>query len=65
VSTSPTKTTATDTQKHVAITEDGGTSWRIIDNLTSSVTNSYGINRKNILFQYIPDSWINIPINHF
>jgi hypothetical protein len=65
VSMSPTKTTSTDTQKHVAVTEDSGTSWRIIDNLTSSLTNSYGINRQNILFQYIPESWINIPINHF
>jgi len=65
VSMSPTKVASTDTQKHVAVSEDAGNNWRIIDTLSSSQTNSYAINRQNILFENILPCWINIPINHF
>jgi len=65
VSMSPTKVASTDTQKHVAVSEDAGENWTIINALSSSVTNSYGINRQNIFFQGIPNRWVNIPINHF
>ncbi len=65
VSMSPTKVSSTDTQKHVAVTEDAGDTWRVIDSLTSTQTNSYGVNRQNVFFKGITNEWLNIPINHF
>ena len=65
VSTSPTKTTETDTQRHLAVSEDGGLTWCRIPRFSSTTTNSFGKKSQNIFFQKIPTDLINIPINHF
>ena len=65
VSTSPRKESGTDTEKHLAISDDGGETWRRIETFSSDDTNSYAIREQNILYQQIAKGWINIPINHF
>lgn len=65
VSTSPRKEAGTDADKHLALSDDGGETWRRIENFSSDDTNSYAIRERNILYQQIEKGWINIPINHF
>jgi len=64
-STSPRKESGTDTQKHLAISDDGGENWRRIEEFSSSQTNSYLIQEQNILYRNILKHFINNPINHF
>ncbi|MEQ8224891.1 MAG: hypothetical protein ABRQ37_21405, partial [Candidatus Eremiobacterota bacterium] len=65
VSTSPKKIANTDTQRHLAVSEDYGNTWRRITRFTSTVTNAFAIKEQEIFFKNILKSLINIPINHF
>jgi len=65
VSTSPRKESGTDSERHVAVSEDGGETWRRIEEHSLDLTNSYVIKESNILFNNIKKHWLNVPINHF
>jgi hypothetical protein len=65
VSLSPKKTAGTATQRHVAVSDNLGATWRIITDHSSTVTNTYVKKLANIWYQGIMPNFLNVPINHF
>jgi hypothetical protein len=65
VSLSPKKVSGTATQRHVAVTDNLGDTWRIITDHSSTTTNTYIKKMANIWYQGIIPHFLNVPINHF